>query len=394
MQPRQTRAFPVFLAFLAMGFADAAGPLVSQAKEYFHISNFAAQFVTFSGLLMFGILSVPASVFQDRKGKKTALLLGLAIMFAGIASPAIRFLPALNYTFPLFLLTMLLLGAGATILQVAGNPIMRDVSATGKYSRNLSLGQFVKAIGSLSGTLIPVVAVRYFGADREAIFAIFPIYSVVLLIALVACLSLRVNEQRAPEHTSATFGSSLAMLGNGYVAMMILALFLYVGAEVSVSSGIPLYLKERFQVDLTSMGLLGTMFFFLWLTIGRFLGSVILTWMKPRTFFLITCLLSLVGLLAIFLPSRAAAWTGFCLIGLGFANIFPLIFSIVIDKMPEHSNALSGLMVMAIVGGAVVPLARGLAADSFSQQVSFIVPLLCLVYIAWTACMNLRAARA
>jgi fucose permease len=176
--------------------------------------------------------------------------------------------------------------------------------------------------------------------------------------------------------------------------MMILALFLYVGAEVSVSSGIPLYLKERFQVDLTSMGLLGTMFFFLWLTIGRFLGGVILTWMKPRTFFVITCLLSLVGLLAIFLPSRAAAWTGFCLIGLGFANIFPLIFSIVIDKMPEHSNALSGLMVMAIVGGAVVPLARGLAADSFSQQVSFIVPLLCLVYIAWTALMNLRAAHA
>ena len=223
MQPRQTSAFPVFLAFLAMGFADAAGPLVSQAKEYFHITNFAAQFVTFSGLLMFGILSVPASVFQDHKGKKTALLLGLAIMFAGIASPAIRFLPALNYTFPLFLLTMLLLGAGATILQVAGNPIMRDVSATGKYSRNLSLGQFVKAIGSLSGTLIPVVAVRYFGADREAIFAIFPIYSLVLLIALVACLSLHVNEQRAPEHTSATFGSSLAMLGNNEQACLTLA---------------------------------------------------------------------------------------------------------------------------------------------------------------------------
>src|SRR3974390_3163500 len=164
MKPQPFRAFPVFLAFLAMGFADAAGPLVSQAKEYFHVSNVAAQLVTFSGLLMFGILSVPTSLFQDRKGKKTVLLLGLAVMFAGILSPAVRFLPGLNYTFPLFLLTMLLLGAGATILQVAGNPIMRDVSPEGKYSRNLSLGQFVKAIGSLSGTLIPVIAARALGA--------------------------------------------------------------------------------------------------------------------------------------------------------------------------------------------------------------------------------------
>ena len=393
MPSRKTSAFPVFLAFLAMGFADAAGPLVSQAKEYFHISNFAAQFVTFSGLLMFGILSVPASVFQDRKGKKTALLLGLAIMFAGIVSPAIRFLPALNYTFPLFLLTMLLLGAGATILQVAGNPIMRDVSAAGKYSRNLSLGQFVKAIGSLSGPLIPVVAVRYFGADREAIFAIFPIYSLVLLIARLLP-SLRVN-------VTASAGAHL-----GHVRL----LARHARQRLRRHDGpgaVPLCRRggigqfghsALFEGALSGgpnkMGLLGTVFFFLWLTIGRFLGGVILTWMKPRTFFVITCLLALVGLLAIFLPSAPLPGRGFFVIGLGFANIFPLIFSIVIDKMPEHSNALSGLMVMAIVGGAVVPLARGLAADSISQQVSFIVPLLCLVYIAWTALMNLRAAHA
>ena len=391
---RRSSALPIFLVFLAMGFADAAGPLVSQAKEYFHVSNVAAQLVTFSGLLMFGVLSVPTSLFQDRQGKKTVLMLGLAVMFAGILSPAVRFLPGVEYTFPLFLITMLLLGAGATILQVAGNPIMRDVSAEGKYSRNLSMGQFVKAIGSLSGTLIPVVAVRYFGADKEAIFAIFPVYSVVLLIALLACLPLQVQEERSPERKSATFGSALAMLGNPYVAMMVFGLFLYVGAEVSVSSGIPLFLKERYQVDLTRFGLLGTMFFFLCLTVGRFFGGVILTWMKPRTFFLITCLISIAGLLAVCSPGEVTAWTGFCLIGLGFANIFPLIFSIVIDKMPEHSNELSGLMVMAIVGGAVVPLARGLVADQFSQQVAFTVPLLCLVFITWTAVMNLRASRA
>lgn len=388
MQSHKTSAYPVFLAFLAMGFADAAGPFVGLAKEQFQLSNFTAQLVTFTGFLMFGVLSLPMGVFQDRAGKKTVLLLGLSVMLAGILIPALMGLS----TFPVFLVTVLFLGAGATTLQVAGNPIMRDVSPEGKYSRNLSLAQFVKAIGSLSGPVIPVVAARYFGAGWNVIF---PIYSAAVLVTILANLTLKVNEERAPDHKPATFGSSFAMLGNGYVAMMVLALFLYVGAEVSVSSGIPLYLQDRFHVDLNKVGLLGTGLFFLALTIGRFSGGVLLTWMKPRTFLFLTCLLSLAGLLAMFFPSQTVAVAGFFLIGLGFANIFPLIFSIVIDKLPEHSNVLSGLMVMAIVGAAIVPPIMGLLADSLgSVQVSFLVPLLCLVYITWTALMNLRAARA
>jgi fucose permease len=371
-----------------MGFADAAGPFVSLAKKQFELSNFAAQLVTFTGFLMFGILSVPMGVLQDKKGKKTVLLLGLSIMLAGILIPAIMGLT----TFPVFLITVLLLGAGGTTLQVAGNPIMRDVSAEGKYSRNLSMGQFVKAIGSLSGPLIPVIAARYYGLSWNVIF---PIYSVAVLITLLVCLPLKVNDEHEPGHEPATFGSSLGMLKNGYVAMMVLALFLYVGAEVSVSSGIPLYLQDRFHLDTTKIGLLGTGLFFLSLTIGRFSGGVILTWMKPKMFFIITCLLSIAGLLAMFTLSATVAAAGFFVIGLGFANIFPLIFSIVIDHMPSQANALSGLMVMAIVGGAIVPPIMGLVSDATgSVQTGFIVPLLAILYISYTAVANLKRAKA
>jgi fucose permease len=388
MKPTKTSAFPVFLVFLAMGFADAAGPFVSLAKKQFELSNFAAQLVTFTGFLMFGILSVPMGVLQDKKGKKTVLLLGLSIMLAGILIPAIMGLT----TFPVFLITVLLLGAGGTTLQVAGNPIMRDVSAEGKYSRNLSMGQFVKAIGSLSGPLIPVIAARYYGLSWNVIF---PIYSVAVLITLLVCLPLKVNDEHEPGHEPATFGSSLGMLKNGYVAMMVLALFLYVGAEVSVSSGIPLYLQDRFHLDTTKIGLLGTGLFFLSLTIGRFSGGVILTWMKPKMFFIITCLLSIAGLLAMFTLSATVAAAGFFVIGLGFANIFPLIFSIVIDHMPSQANALSGLMVMAIVGGAIVPPIMGLVSDATgSVQTGFIVPLLAILYISYTAVANLKRAKA
>ena len=380
------RAVPVFLAFLAMGFADAAGPFVSLAKQQFNLSNFAAQLIAFTGFIMFGVLSVPMGVFQDRKGKKFVLVLGLAIMLAGVLIPTLFGID----TFAVFLLAVLLLGAGATVLQVAGNPLMRDVSGEGKYSRNLSLGQFVKAIGSMSGPIIPVIAAHAFGLSWKVVF---PIFSVAIAIALAASAALHVEGAQAPTRQAATLRSCLALLKQGYVAEMVLAIFLYVGAEVSVSSGIPLYLKDRFAIDIARTGLLGTGLFFAALTLGRFSGGVVLNWMKPGVFFALTCFVSILGLLGLFVPSRPVAVASFFVTGLGFANVFPLVFSITIDAMPDQSNALSGLMVTAIVGAAFLPPLMGLLADAVhSVQFSFVVPLAAILYITWTALSNLRKA--
>ena len=376
---------PIFLAFLAMGFADAVGPFVGLAKNEFHLSNAVATLIPFVGFSMFGLLSVPIGVFQDQHSKKFVLVMGLLVAFAGI----------LNATFGLssfgrFLLTVLLLGAGAAILQVAGNPIMRDVSAQGKYSRNLSLGQFVKAIGSLCGPVIPVVAARYFGASWKVIF---PVFAVALLVTLLAVAGLRVDEKK-PEHKAATFHSCLALLKKPYVLAMVAAIFMYVGAEVCVSAGIPLYLKERFDIDINRLGLVGTGLFFTALTMGRFSGGVILNWMSPRKFFLLTSGVSILGLLGLFLPGRTMAVSSFFVVGLGFANIFPLVFSIAVDSMPRNANELSGLMVTAIVGGAILPPLMGFVADHSSVRLGFLVPLAAILYVTCIAMMNLNSAKA
>ena len=377
------RTLPVFLAFLAMGFGDAVGPFVGLAKNEFQLSNTVATLIPFVGFSMFGLLSVPFGVFQDKRGKKLVLIMGLCVILAGLLNASFGL-----DSFGRFLLTVLLVGAGAAILQVAGNPIMRDVSSQGKYSRNLSLGQFVKAIGSLSGPVIPVVAARYFGASWKVIF---PIYAVAILITLLAVAALRVD-RKEPEHKAATLASCLALLKNGYVLAMVIAIFLYVGAEVCVSAGIPLYLKERFDIDINRVGLLGTGLFFMALTIGRLSGGVILNWMAPRKFFLLTCAASVAGLLGLWVPDRTVAVASFFLAGLGFANIFPLVFSLAVESLPERANELSGLMVTAIVGGAFLPPLMGLAADRATVQIGFLVPLAAILYVTGTAIANRRAA--
>jgi fucose permease len=359
-----------------MGFADAAGPFVGLAKQQFNLSNFAAQLIAFTGFIMFGLVSVPMGLLQDQKGKKFILMLGLGTMLAGVAIPAL----AGFSTFPLFLLTVLLMGAGATILQVAGNPLIRDVSAEGAYSRNLSMAQFVKAIGSLSCSVVVVFAKRWFEVDWGVIF---PIFAAAAAVALLFAATLRVDSE-ARSRNAATLSSCLGLLKNGFVFSMVLAIFLYVGAEVSVSANIPLYLKERFGVDIEKLGLLGTGLFFLALTIGRFSGGVVLRWMSPKTFLRFTTVLSLFGLAGLFVPDKLIATAGFFLAGFGFANIFPLVFSITVDRLPQQTNALSGLLVMAIVGGAFVPPLMGVLSDaSGSVQTGFLIPIAAIAYIAW-----------
>jgi fucose permease len=376
------RAFPVFLAFLVMGFLDAVGPFVSLAKKDFQLSNAVASLIPFVGLSMFGLLSVPTGLFQSRHGKKIVLMSGLAFSLAGVLLASI----GLN-SFPRFLVTIVMLGAGTAILQVAGNPIMRDVSRAGKYARNLTLAQFVKAIGSLSGPVLPVILARYFGASWTMIF---PIYSVALIVALAAAGMLKVPAEKETA-TVATLRSCASLLRNPFMLAMTCAIFLYVGAEVSVSAGIPLFLKERFGLDVGRIGLLGTGLFFLALTIGRFCGGMILNWVKPAQFLVATCVVSLAGFVAILVPVGGVAAVGFFVVGVGFANIFPLVFSTAVERLPERANEISGLLVTAIVGGAVLPLMMGLVADHSSVRISLAVPIAAILYVSVMALVQLRA---
>jgi fucose permease len=177
---------------------------------------------------------------------------------------------------------------------------------------------------------------------------------------------------------------------------MVLGIFLYVGAEVCISANVPLYLHDVFNVDLKRWGILGNSFFFIWILIGRFLGSVVLNWLSATKFLLATVLLTILGIAGlIFSGSLPLAIVCIMLVGIGCANIFPLVFSIAVNHMPERTNELSGLMVTAIIGGAVLPPAMGLVADwTGSTALGFIVPLVCGAYLLFAAVASIKAAAA
>ena len=383
---KQLSLISVFFVFLAMGFGDAAGQLVSVVEKAFNVSPFTASLVSLSGMIMFGVLSVPTGVWQSKIGKKKMLVIGLLLFLAG------ALLPILAFTFPIILLAVLLMGAGATILQVSGNPLIRDVSDEGRFSSMLSFAQSLKAIGTLSTSLILVLIgtslMKYGwfsftpegGETIDMGFRIlFPIFALVLLITLVMVVIFVPDNVSKSDEKPTTLGNCIRALGDPFILMMFLAIFFYCGAEASMFNRIPSILSENSNITPA----MGNIVLIISLFVGRFLGGVILRHMSAKKFLGITIAVSILGNLLLFLPYNAfTTWLSFILIGVGFANIFPLVFSICIDHKPEMSNEISGLMTTAIVGAAIVPLLTG-AMAGIGIHYAFIVPLCCLAYLCF-----------
>jgi fucose permease len=253
---------------------------------------------------------------------------------------------------------------------------MRDVSEEGKYSSNLSLAQSIKAIGSSLGFLVPPAVAVWFGLDWTILF---PMFAVILLITLLWVNALKIQKKKSQDVAPATLTSSLKLLGNPFVLFMVLGIFLYVGAEVSMSAQIPILMDKVYAIKEFGLWMAWGLFF-LPIFLGRLVGAFILRKIKAGKFLIYTVLLSVLGMLLLFFGSQYFAFTGIIMIGLGFANIFPLIFSITVDTMPDRANELSGLMVTAIVGGALIPPITGAVAD-INVQLGFLVPAACILYL-------------
>ncbi len=143
------RTLPIFLAFFLMGLADAMGPNADRVKNAYQLSNVMSTMLPFVVFIAFAVFSVPGGLLAARIGKKKLLMLGLGINALALVIPSL-----LVPSFPVLLACIFLLGVGTTFLQVAGNPIMRDVSAEGAYSRNLAFAQGIKGIGSTASAYL------------------------------------------------------------------------------------------------------------------------------------------------------------------------------------------------------------------------------------------------
>ena len=162
---------------------------------------------------------------------------------------------------------------------------------------------------------------------------------------------------------------------------MVLSIFLVVGVDVGFNSNSGQFLIKQFGIDQTAAES-GRSVYFFGRMLGTFAGAIMLTRITSRKFFMWTSVLGIMCFIAIILAkSPAMAWILVFLIGLAVANIWPLVFSMAVEKFPERSNEISGLMMMAISGGAVIPLLVGWISDISNMALGMTVLIACMIYL-------------
>lgn len=343
---------PVLMSFFVMSFCDMVGIGVDRVKIDFSLSNILAQLIPSAVFLWFFVLSVPVGILQDRIGKRKVLNLGMIITALGL------FFPYLFYSFEMALIGFALLGIGNTIVQVSANPLLVDVVPSNRRSSFLSFSQFVKSIGSMiAAPLAGWFALRF--GDWKLLFLVFGIVS---LSSVIWLYFTKIEETQNTEKR-VTFASSFKLLNTGYISMMVLGIFLVVGIDVGINAFSGQFLLTKFGSTQT-FAESGRSVYFFGKILGTFGGAILLSKLSTRKVFVWSSLLGLLSLLALILvPSDWVAIALIFLIGMGLANIFPIIFSLTVEKYPLRTNEISGLMIMAVCGGAVLPLVMGWISD-------------------------------
>jgi MFS transporter, FHS family, L-fucose permease len=343
---------PVLMSFFVMSFCDLVGIGVDRIKIDFALSNTLAQLIPSAVFLWFFVLSVPVGILQDRIGKRTVLNIGMLITAMGL------FFPYFFYSFEMALLGFAMLGIGNTIVQVSANPLLVDVVPSNRRSSFLSFSQFVKSIGSMIAAPLAGWFALQFG-DWKLLFLV---YGIVSLLTVIWLYFTNIEETKNTEKR-ATFTSSFRLLSHGYISMMVLGIFLVVGIDVGINAFSGQFLLAKFGSAQT-FAESGRSVYFFGKMLGTFGGAILLSRLSARKFFIWSTIIGLASILALIVaPADIFAIVMIFVIGLGVANIFPIIYSLTVEKYPLRTNEISGLMIMAVCGGAVLPLLRGWITD-------------------------------
>jgi len=367
IQKGWTPVIAVFFGFFIMGFVDVVGIATNYVKIDFDLSNSLANTLPMIVFLWFALFSIPAGILMGKIGRKKTVLISLSITtFAMI-------IPFVIYSFAFVLVAFALLGISNTILQVSLNPLVASMFNKDKTASVLTTGQFIKSISSLLGPIIVGLTAVYFANWRVT----FLIFAAISLVSVLLLSFSKIN-QDVYSNQQTSFRSVLSLLKIRYILYSFMGIVLIVGLDVGINTSAPQLLMDKAGLEISRAGL-GSSVYFIAKTIGTFLGAFLLLRTKSLSFLKISLLIAILSFIPLMFSSNL--WViliAIFAIGLSCANVFSIIFSLALNKLPERSNEISALMIMGVSGGAIILPVQGVVNDAFGLMASLLVLLSCL----------------
>ena len=390
----QTAFFFLVSLFFMWAFLTALNDiLVPYVKELFDFGYTEAALVQFCFFGAFFLMGYPASVVLDRLGYKTGIVIGLSLMGIG----ALLFYPAsVVVYYPLFLGALFVLATGVTMLQVAANPYVAVLGAPETAASRLNLAQGVnsiaKVLAPLFGSAFILSGIEGLPQEQQAEAVQMPYVGLAVALFALAGVFAFINLPNIRDLDSVKESNKVNVAGKNsifdfpYLLLGAVAIFMYVGAEVTIASFMVSFLGEENIAGLNSESASKYLSFY-WggLMVGRFIGAAVLQKMKSHT---LLAIMAVAAILFLLTGVTMSGWVaGWAIILIGFCNsiMWSNIFTLAIDGLGKFTSKGSGLLVMAIVGGAIVPLIHGFLADRIGLQSSYLVAIVCYLYILFYA---------
>jgi FHS family L-fucose permease-like MFS transporter len=393
-QPNYTFALSVVTAlFFMWGLLTSLNDiLIPHLKSVYNLTYVQAMLVNLAFFSGYFLLSIPAGALIRRTGYKAGAVIGLAICAVGAA----LFYPAATSVYSLFLFALFVLAAGITVLQVAANPYVTALGAPATASSRLNLTQAFNSLGTFVGP--PIGGVLILSHISEAgnpaamtaaeklsqaqavqgpYLWLAGILAALAVLFAVIRLPIIKDEDAIAKAAGSIWKQKRLMLG-------VLAIFVYVGAEVSIGSFLINYMEDPRIAGFTAeTGAKYVALYWGGAMVGRFIGSAVMRTISPGKVLAFNAAVCIALLIATAMGQGHFAMWAVLAIGLFNSIMFPTIFSMSVHELGALTSQGSGLLVMAIAGGALVPVIQAHAADVIGLQTSFLIPAVCYAYILY-----------
>lgn len=377
--------------FFMWGFITCLNDiLIPHLKGVFDLSYTQAMLVQFCFFGAYFIVSLPAGILVKKLGYQKGIVSGLIIAAIG----CLCFYPAASlHSYPVFLTAFFILASGITLLQVSANPFVSLLGDAKTASARLTMTQ---AFNSLGTTVAPPFgALLILNEAAEALTPqasaesvqmpyIFLAATLLVLAAVFAWIKLpNISEVENKETNIAEKGEGSAWQ-HSHLVLGAIGIFVYVGAEVSIGSFLVNFFAEPSIAGLdASKAAHYITFYFGGAMVGRFIGAIVMRKIAAGKALCFNATMAVLLILVTVLSSGTVAMVAILLVGFCNSIMFPTIFSLALQGLGKHTSQASGILCLAIVGGAIVPLAQGMLADNIGVQLSYLLPIICYVFIAY-----------
>ena len=392
--------------FFAWGFITSnTDPLIAAMRGIYTLNVAEGMLTQFAFFLAYLVMSLPAAALLARLGHSRTIITALMVM---IGACLLMLLASHVQAYMMVLVALFVMASGITALQVAANPLAASLGKPEYSHFRLTLAQAFNSLGVVAGVHIgSTLMLRndVFGQGGHIIPGVpratalgaidhaFVLIAVAVAALAVLIFAFRRNIDASAGDSEIANASPMEALRDGWARFGALAIFLYVGAEVTIASIMINFLNRPDVLGLpldVAGGMLAN-YYWAGALVGRFIGSALLTFVRA------TYLLTGAALIAACLSAAAFVLHGpaaaYAALGVGLFNsiMFPTIFSITMERSKASSASVSGLLCMAIFGGAVLPVVSGWIADKSSIGMTFLLPMIAYVGIVLFAATGKRS---